>query len=212
MCSADDIDDSARLAWGAHLVHESMDLALYSSSVPRIRSSSSSSSSSQRSITTLALPPKPCTCSHLAFLCFQCATSCIAADVSYMRGWTWRTRYTTYLGGLGTGIGEGNEGVECGRAAQCFAAREVENEIDCDADEAKRGSRSGPGYLEQEIEGIGGVVKKKVKKRVRVGATVAEGEDERDGGSDCLEAERTGARRSWCSWCSNVVPARHERG
>ncbi|RMZ76757.1 hypothetical protein DV737_g4666, partial [Chaetothyriales sp. CBS 132003] len=36
-----------------------------------------------------------------------------------------------------------------------------------------------PGYFQQEIEGIGGVVKTKVRKRVKVGATVHEHEDER---------------------------------
>ena len=38
------------------------------------------------------------------------------------------------------------------------------------------------GYFQQEIEGIGGVVEKKVKKRVKVGATVWEFEDERASG------------------------------
>lgn len=156
------------------------------------------------------------------------------ADTTYIRGWTWRTRYSTYLGGLGTGIGEGNEGVECGRGASCLAAKEVEKEIDCDAeelaalkrdfdtvgqDEGGEGGGGGGGgqarswagtsYFLQEIEGIGGVVKKKVKKRVRVGATVKEHEDERDHG-DYLGREQKGEARSWCSWCQRVVPGKED--
>jgi hypothetical protein len=61
-----------------------------------------------------------------------------------------------------------------------------------------------PGYLRQEMEGIGGVVKKKVKKVVRVGKTVKEFEDEREGG-EYLWREMKGERRSWCRWCNRVV-------
>ena len=63
------------------------------------------------------------------------------------------------------------------------------------------------GYLRQEIEGIGGVVKKKVKKRVRVGKTVREYEDEREK-ADYLEREAKGDKRSWCGWCSRVIPGK----
>lgn len=133
-----------------------------------------------------------------------------------MRGWTWRTRYSTYLGGLGTGIGEGIEGVQCGRHQYCLAAKEVEKEIDCDAEElealkqlaskAEMEGRvwSGTSYLMQEMEGIGGVVKKKVKKRVRVGAVVKEYEDERENGK-YLRREQDGQNRAWCSWCDRVI-------
>lgn len=141
--------------------------------------------------------------------------------MTYLRGWTWRTRYSTYLGGLGTGIGEGTEGVECGRRSQCLAAREVEKEIDCDADElaalrteaekAQWEGRSwgGTSYFMQEMEGIGGVVKKKVKKRVKVGAVVKEYEDEREHGG-YLGREQDGQNRSWCSWCERVVLSRKD--
>lgn len=143
------------------------------------------------------------------------------ADTTYMRGWTWRTRYSTYLGGIGTGIGEGNEGVHCGREEACLAAKELEKEIDCDADELtalrelERTSTPGrewaPGtsYMTQEIEGIGGIVKKKVKKRVKVGAVVKEYEDERDHGC-YLGREQEGAMRSWCHWCARIVPGRRD--
>lgn len=56
----------------------------------------------------------------------------------------------------------------------------------------------------QEIEGIGGVVKKKVKRRLLVGDVVQEFEDEREGGK-YLEREQEGVDRSWCSWCARVV-------
>jgi len=67
-----------------------------------------------------------------------------------------------------------------------------------------------PGYLRQEIEGIGGVVKKKVKKKVRVGATVWEFDDERESGK-YLEREGSGSQRSWCGWCSRVVMSEHDQ-
>lgn len=130
-----------------------------------------------------------------------------------MRGWTWRTRYSTYLGGLGTGIGEGNEGVACGRGAQCLKYKEVEKEIDADAselaqaviDEDEGHHWTGTSFFTQEIEGIGGVMKKKVKRVVRVGAVVKEYEDEREGG-DFLAREKERKMRSWCAWCERVVP------
>lgn len=167
--------------------------------------------------TYAAFARDPCTCPDEVWICSPCGQTLRMNDVTYMRGWTWRTRYSTYLGGLGTGIGEGNEGVECGRLSRCLAAREVEKEIDCDAEElaalraeterAEMDGRTwgGTSYLMQEIEGIGGVVKKKVKKRVKVGAVVKEYEDERNHG-DYLSREHGGQNRSWCSWCERIVP------
>lgn len=130
-------------------------------------------------------------------------------------------RYSTYLGGLGTGIGEGNEGVKCGRGDQCLSGKEVEEEIDSDGlesdhvrrdfDEVSGANRhkNNTGYMTQEIEGIGGVVKKKVKKRVRVGAVVKEYEDEREDGH-YLGREQKGINRSWCSWCCKVIPSQKD--
>lgn len=57
----------------------------------------------------------------------------------------------------------------------------------------------------QEVEGIGGVVKKKMKTRMKVGAPVREWEDEREGGQ-LLGREISGRERSWCAWCDRVVP------
>lgn len=111
--------------------------------------------------------------------------------------------------------------MQCGRLHDCLAAKEVEKEIDCDAAElaalraeAERAelegrSWGGTSYLMQEMEGIGGVVKKKVKKRVKVGATVKEYEDEREHGG-YLAREQNGQNRSWCSWCLRVVPGRKD--
>ncbi len=41
------------------------------------------------------------------------------------------------LGGLGTGIGEGDRGVICGRETACCAAREREQDMDGDAEDAR---------------------------------------------------------------------------
>ncbi|RMZ05741.1 hypothetical protein D0860_05836 [Hortaea werneckii] len=139
------------------------------------------------------------------------------ADTTYMRGWAWRARYSV-CGGLGAGLGEANEGVECGRDSECLAAREVFHEHDCDEDElenemanAEIDSRHmhGSSYTTQEIVGIGGRVKRKVKKRVHVGAIVKEYEDERLNGK-FLSREQSGANRSWCSWCCRVVPGKKD--
>ncbi|KAI9813264.1 MAG: hypothetical protein M1827_004206 [Pycnora praestabilis] len=145
------------------------------------------------------------------------------ADTQHRRIWTWRTRYSTRNAwGLGTGIGEGIEGPKCGRGSACLAAEDTEVEIDCDAEalaaqerelEASRlaqgyanGERQGPlGYFRQEVEGIGGVVKRKVRKRVKLGKVVDEYEDEREK-REILGRERGGENRSWCAWCWRVVP------
>lgn len=168
------------------------------------------------------------------------------------------------LGGLGTGIGDGDRGVICGREEDCCAAKEREQEVDCDAADAKDGdyaswadlmsvspgSSSSPGtpglhhatgngaahggnpleavledmrhertpspqlrsgYDRHEIEGIGGVVKRKLVRMVRVGACVPEWEDERGVGKSALARERNGDTRSWCGWCWRVVPGQHDR-
>lgn len=145
--------------------------------------------------------------------------------------WTWRTRFATSYGGLGTGIGEGNEGVKCARGRGCQGAVDVEVEFECGSGGSRNGSDGGlsgggdgggggglreggespwgekdeAGYLWQEIEGLGGVVKKKVRKRERVGATVREWEDEREGRGEVLGREKRGVERSWCGWCGRVV-------
>lgn len=120
---------------------------------------------------------------------------------------------------MGAGLGEGNEGVECGRGHDCQAAREVYQEIECDVDElpALEGDMAraeidgrqwrGSSYTTQEIVGIGGAVKKKIKKRVMVGAVVKEYEDER-ASSRLLSREQGGSNRSWCSWCERVIPGK----
>ena len=186
--------------------------------------------------------------------------------------WRWRSHYGEVLGGLGTGIGDGDRGVICGREADCCAAKEREQEIDCDAEDAKEAiaapwiadlpfassatssnartpspsaqqyqqqqqqpplpplfasaapidaligdearrtpspsqQQHGPGYERHEIEGIGGVVKRKLVRMVRVGACVPEGSDERvAGGRGALRREVRGDVRSWCGWCWRVVP------
>jgi len=168
--------------------------------------------------------------------------------------------------------------VACGRAAACCAGRDLEEETDCDAADARdadnlsnattMGSNSpagvalgtptspwsaassspptsagaaagdaadrtpspqlGPGYARHEIEGIGGVMKRKLLRMVKVGAGVPEWDDERARADDehhqsasgsnipgharllgndrMLWREVTGQRRSWCRWCCRVIP------
>jgi hypothetical protein len=151
----------------------------------------------------------------VVWLCAPCGKDLRNADTMYVRGWSWRTRYSHYLGGVGTGAGEGNEGVECGRGSLCLGARIVEHET-CEQDildalAAQHGSPdsaerwSGTSYYAQEIEGIGGVLKVKHKKQVRVGECVKLYEDEREKAVQYLEREVTGKLRSWCSWCERIV-------
>ncbi|KAJ5781662.1 uncharacterized protein N7518_010145 [Penicillium psychrosexuale] len=193
----------------------------------------------ENSVAAIAFARNPCNCEEAVWLCTQCGMTLRTNDTTYRRVWAWRTRYSTYLGGgLGTGIGEGCQGVKCGRGENCLAAQEIELEVDCEADE---GSESGsdtsstvqspappsfgyegigvsmdshddeePGYCRQEIIGLGGVVKHKSKKRVNVGACVVEYEDERETGN-YLEREEKGLYRGWCGWCSRVIPAKNEQ-
>lgn len=160
----------------------------------------------------------PCTCDQGVWICQPCGQSLRTHDFQYLRVWTWRERYSTYIGGMGTGIGEGLEGEECGRKKLCLAAQEIEKEIECDishlaadAIESERASffgRSwtGTSYTMQEVEGLGGILKKKIRRRERIGRTVKEYEEERRDGK-WLQREQTGQNRSWCSWCDRVVPS-----
>ena len=177
--------------------------------------------------------------------------------------WRWRNQYCEVLGGLGTGIGDADRGVICGRESRCLGAREREQETDCDAEDAREAEYSsspssvrgppsvasvagslhsaaggselggglgaysppaaaaaghrtpspavGPGYERHEIEGIGGVVKTKRVRMVRVGACVPEWEDEKARG-EILGREVQGRVRSWCGWCWRVVPGQKDYG
>jgi len=168
-----------------------------------------------------------CTCpTEGVWLCQPCGRSVRNADSDYEGVWKWRTRYFDSFSGIGVGIGEGDRGVECGLGGDCLAAREVEQETDCDAEDAREsesnsrtvspssspssttGSISsgqmGPGYSRHEIEGIGGRLKKKLVRMVRVGASVPDYEEDRSG--KFLAREAAGNTRSWCGWCWRVVP------
>lgn len=173
-----------------------------------------------KSFTAPAFEHTPCHCAEEVWLCQPCGHALRRADTDYKRGWNWRARYSTYLGVLGTGIGEGNEGVPCGRGRACLAAKVVEQELDCDTttlqqlekeEEASGRSWAGGGFEIQEIEGVGGVVKRKIKKLVLLGKRVPEHEDERSQAVRYLSREEDGDVRSWCSWCERVVPSKKDR-
>lgn len=210
-----------------------------------------------------------CKCeSSGVWLCQPCGRSIRGADTEYQSIWRWRTQYGEVLGGLGTGIGDGDRGVICGREAACLAARDREHEVDCDAQDARdsgtapwmnerpvwmttstpsppalaasaspagspfgpatpigapigalieeeRHERTpspqlGPGYERHEIEGIGGRVKRKLVRVVRLGACVPEWDDERGYGSCALASEVKGCARSWCGWCCRVIPGKKD--
>ena len=202
------------------------------------------------SFTSSAFMRRPCVCATKGvYLCKGCGLHLRASDITYKRVWTWRSRYSTHIGGgLGTGLGQGDQGQKCGRGRQCLEHTSKGVcwvEIDCQDAQADQGPvpgeqhgvhdllleteprstnspgpsvqdsesndrpRDTPGYFQQEIEGIGGVVKKKVKKRVKVGATVSEFDDEREKGK-YLVREASGQVRAWCGWCERIVPARGE--
>jgi len=113
------------------------------------------------------------------------------------------------------GIAKGQEeGEDLPTPSAADSLREHEHAVGFDApiDSSPSTPRAdhGPGYLRQEVEGLGGVMKKKVKKRVKVGATVWEYDDERESGK-YLEREASGEQRSWCGWCSRVVLGREDR-
>lgn len=168
------------------------------------------------------------------------------------------------LGGLGTGIGDGDRGVICGRGEECLAAKDREQETDCDAQDARESGTApwvneppvwtttstpsppalgvsdspagspfgpatplgalieeerhkrtpspqlGPGYERHEIEGIGGRVKRKLVRMVRIGACVPEWDDEKGFGGRVLESEIKGCARSWCGWCWRVIPGKKD--
>jgi hypothetical protein len=195
---------------------------------------------SATTFTSAAFLREPCTChSRGVYLCQWCGHNLRASDTTYKRVWTWRSRYSTHIGGgLGTGLGVGDQGQKCGRGEQCLetgAGSISWVEIDCSEGHGSEhshehdsvsisragtptleGSSAGPannrpGYLQQEVEGIGGVVKKKVRKKIKVGATVYEFEDERKDPRKYLEREASGKERSWCGWCGRVCPGEEDR-
>lgn len=166
----------------------------------------------------------PCGCETSVYLCLTCGFSMFKNDASHKRLWDWRTWYRTNLLGIGTGIGGGNLGVTCARRTACLGAQEAEVETVLGSEtggmwptetfESLEGStghhmphhdgENKPGYFLHEMEGIGGVVKKKLTHHIRVAKAVPEFEDERDR-SKLLERERKGETRSWCGWCDRVI-------
>ncbi|KAL8344636.1 hypothetical protein RB601_004920 [Gaeumannomyces tritici] len=223
-----------------------------------------------------AMQSKICRCESGVWLCQTCGRSIRGADHEYKGLWRWRGQYGEVLGGVGTGIGDGDRGVPCGREDECLGAKECEHETDCEAADAaaadtyfaqqqqqsqaaaaaatnpllllqspvatwpnsnhhhnnnnnnnggsgmatpdssslsSRRHTPSPGYARHEIEGIGGVVKTKLVRMVRVGAGVPEWQDEKPasrGGGEALAREVAGRVRSWCGWCARVIPGRDD--
>ncbi|KAH8785693.1 hypothetical protein F5883DRAFT_535844 [Diaporthe sp. PMI_573] len=206
-----------------------------------------------------------CTCETAGvWLCQPCGRGIRGADSEYRGIWKWRSQYGEVLGGLGTGIGDADRGVECWRKSECCNSKYIEHETDCDAADAREaedllahghsagtspttlslysgahswssshsnlslhsnsstpglldpGSTSantrtpspalGPGYARHEVEGIGNKIKSVKITMVRVGGGVPEWEDEKVSGQS-LRREATGQARSWCGWCSRVIPS-----
>ena len=184
-----------------------------------------SSHGSAPTFTVKAFQRDVCNCPEILYLCHPCGQTLSNADILYKRLWTWKAHYSN-IGGLGTGIGEGNKVIECGRGKRCLASKEVKQELEIDynsnsvSDPIGTALFSKPaenfwsvgdaasieraGYWGQEIEGIGGLVKTKVGKIVKVGQTVMDYEDEK-GTAQYLGRERRGLVRSWCGWCSRVI-------
>ncbi|POS85850.1 hypothetical protein EPUL_001540 [Erysiphe pulchra] len=155
----------------------------------------------------------------------MCGRSIRNADQEYLSVWKWSTRILPSLGGLGIGLREANRGVSCGLGEKCSRAREVVLEIDCDAEDARENHISNrsenqnstrfadklrPGYNRHEIEGIGGVMKNKLVKMVKVGECVSGSEKDGKDDDNILALEIQGELRSWCSWCHKVIPANDE--
>ncbi|PFH56802.1 hypothetical protein XA68_15964 [Ophiocordyceps unilateralis] len=173
-------------------------------------------------LATEAVQRAVCSCDTKAvWLCQPCGRGIRTADHEYRRIWRWRNHYGEMLGGLGTGIGDGDRGVICGREQDCLAARSREQEVDCDAlrsspeerantmsDDIVSSPQLGPGYRRHEIEGIGGRVKCKMVRNVRVGACVPECDEEKAaiGDGRILVPEVEGSARSWCGWCWRAIP------
>lgn len=83
----------------------------------------------------------PCRCEDSVWLCNDCGRTIHTGTVMYHRGWLWRKRYSDYLGGRNSGVGEGSEGVRCGREMYCLDAKEVEHVIEWN-DRGEKGSDS----------------------------------------------------------------------
>ncbi|KAI9780671.1 MAG: hypothetical protein M1839_006612 [Geoglossum umbratile] len=172
--------------------------------------------------TTPAFLRTPCTCPAAAWLCQPCGKPLLSEDLKHHDGWAWRERYSTCLGMMG--IGEGVEGVRCGRGAGCTAAEItlVESVCDLPAVSVWKGwvvadVLGEQGYLVREIEGVAGLQKNLMKKEL-IGAVVmgdSPGEAAPGPGGlherkEYLGREVRGEQRSWCGWCQRVIPGKND--
>jgi hypothetical protein len=159
--------------------------------------------SEPRSFTAPAFQRSPCACPKRVWLCKACGTEIKGAILRYQRAWNFRSRYPYRTGGLGTGVGEGIEGMECARGPLCLAAKLVEQEVNYDL-------TNKTGYNVQEIEGVGGGVQRISRQCVPVGDSVQVYKDEEGRTMIALGRETSGQLRSWCGWCNRVIPSKQD--
>jgi hypothetical protein len=98
-----------------------------------------------RSFTNSAFARTPCNCPSTVWLCQPCGLESRQADTNHQRSVNWRIRYSA-CGGIGAGLGEGNEGVECGRRQNCLAAQDVYREHECGVEELAAEASESPGH------------------------------------------------------------------
>ncbi|CAN8106122.1 unnamed protein product [Discula destructiva] len=104
--------------------------------------------SAELPLTSHTLQRAVCRCATDAgvWLCQPCGRGIRGADSEYRGIWKWRSQYGEVLGGLGTGIGDADRGVECARGKHCLSGKFIEHETDCDADDAREAEDLAAGH------------------------------------------------------------------
>ncbi|KAI9670496.1 MAG: hypothetical protein M1817_004363 [Caeruleum heppii] len=110
--------------------------------------------------TTPAFIRNPCTCASTStasdgvWLCSPCGHNIHTDDRIYRQVWQWRLRYSRNMFyGLNPGIGQGDQGVKCGRHKDCLAKEEVE--VECAAEGNVRESKIDLSDPYDEADGFG---------------------------------------------------------
>lgn len=115
------------------------------------------------------------------------------------------------------GFGNGSYGVQCARKENCLAAEDIEVEVESDVGDQltsyhsqfhNHTSQPRGSQLRREIVGTVDAAKQKAKKKIRVGANVLEQYQWEN--HLFITPNVSGAFRSWCGWCSKVIPSESE--